>query len=297
LKASDLDVSFVEKRCLNCISLHVASSIPLFLALQRGAAEGGLNMNAESSPLKGKVAIVTGAASGIGRAIVDLFLKQGALIVAEDINPETEKIFSGNKSVAVLVADASKEDAAKQAVELAQRRFGRLDILVNNAARIVYKPIIEMTLDDWNLILETTSTGVFLHSREALKAMIPNKSGSIVNIGSYACFQTFVGISAYAAAKGALAQITRTLALEAIEHGVRVNAVGAGDVVTNLLNSFREDGREFLAKHGKNAPIKRAGEPEEIAEVVAFLASDKASFVVGAIVMADGGMSIAIPSQ
>lgn len=254
-------------------------------------------MNAESSALKGKVAIVTGAASGIGRSIVDLFLNQGALIVAEDINPETEKIFSGNKSVAVLVADASKEDAAKQAVELAQRRFGRLDILVNNAARIVYKPIIEMTLDDWNLILETTSTGVFLHSREALKAMIPNKSGSIVNIGSYACFQTFVGISAYAAAKGALAQITRTLALEAIEHGVRVNAVGAGDVVTNLLNSFREDGREFLAKHGKNAPIKRAGEPEEIAEVVAFLASDKASFVVGAIVMADGGMSIAIPSQ
>jgi NAD(P)-dependent dehydrogenase (short-subunit alcohol dehydrogenase family) len=270
---------------------------PTFFSAAASAAEGGLNMNAESSPLKGRVAIVTGAASGIGRAIVDLFLKQGALIVAEDINPETEKIFSGNKSVAVLVADASKEDAAKQAVELAQRRFGRLDILVNNAARIVYKPIIEMTLDDWNLILETTSTGVFLHSREALKAMIPNKSGSIVNIGSYACFQTFVGISAYAAAKGALAQITRTLALEAIEHGVRVNAVGAGDVVTNLLNSFREDGREFLAKHGKNAPIKRAGEPEEIAEVVAFLASDKASFVVGAIVMADGGMSIAIPSQ
>src|ERR1700754_4458804 len=97
----------------------------------------------------------------------------------------------------------------------------------------------------------------FSSTREALKAMIPNKSGAIVNIGSYACFQTFVGISAYAAAKGALAQLTRTLALEAIEHGVRVNAVGSGDVVTNLLNSFRGDGREFLAKHGKNARIKR----------------------------------------
>ena len=254
-------------------------------------------MNAGDSSLNGKVAIVTGAASGIGLAIVELFLKQGTKVVAEDINPDTEKIFAGNENVAVLIADASKEDAAIQAVKLAQERFGRLDILVNNAARIVYKPIIEMTLDDWNLILETTSTGVFLHSREALKAMIPNKTGAIVNIGSYACFQTFVGISAYAAAKGALAQITRTLALEAIEHGVRVNAVGAGDVVTNLLNSFRDDGREFLAKHGKNAPIKRAGEPEEIAEVVAFLASEKASFIVGAVVMADGGMSIAIPSQ
>ena len=95
-------------------------------------------MNADSSPLKGKVAIVTGAASGIGRSIVDLFLNQGALIVAEDIDPETEKIFDGNASVAVLISDASKEDAAIKAVELAQKRFGRLDILVNNAARIVY---------------------------------------------------------------------------------------------------------------------------------------------------------------
>ena len=114
---------------------------------------------------------------------------------------------------------------------------------------------------------------------------------------SYACAQTFPGISAYAAAKGALAQITRTFALEAIEHGIRVNAIGAGDVVTNLLNTFREDGREFLAQHGKNAPIKRAAQPDEIAEVAAFLASDKASFIVGAVVMADGGMSIAIPSK
>ena len=184
-----------------------------------------------------------------------------------------------------------------QAVELAQKTFGKLDILVNNAGRIVYKPAIEMTLDDWNSIMEVTATGVFLHSREALKAMIPNKAGAIVNIGSYACFQTFSGISAYAAAKGALAQITKTFAVEAIEHGVRVNAVGAGDVVTNLLDTFRSDGRDFLEKHGKNAPIKRAARPEEIAEVAAFLASDKASFMVGAIVMADGGMSIAIPSE
>lgn len=184
-----------------------------------------------------------------------------------------------------------------KAVRLAQDRFGRLDVLVNNAGRIVYKPAIEMSLEDWNSIMDVTSTGVFLHSREALKAMIPNKNGAIVNIGSYACFQTFQGISAYAAAKGALAQLTRTFALEAIDHGIRVNGVGSGDVVTNFLNTFRSDGRQFLAEHGKKAPIKRSAEPQEIAEVVAFLASDKASFMVGAMVMADGGMSIAVPSD
>jgi NAD(P)-dependent dehydrogenase (short-subunit alcohol dehydrogenase family) len=151
-----------------------------------------------------------------------------------------------------------------------------------------------MTLKEWNSIMDVTSTGVFLHSREALKVMIPKKSGSIVNIGSYAYYFTFPGITAYAAAKGALAQITRTMALEAIEHGIRVNAVGSGDVVTNLLDTFRADGREFLTEHGRKAPIKRAARPEEIAAVVGFLASDSASFVVGSIVMADGGMSVVI---
>ena len=254
-------------------------------------------MSSSTFPLAGKIAIVTGAASGIGLAIAQQFIREGARVVVEDIDPKIETQFADDENVAALVADVGKEESAMAAVDLAKRRFGKVDILVNNAARIVYKPAVEMTLADWNSILDVTSTGVFLHSREALKAMIPNKSGAIINIGSYACAQTFPGISAYAAAKGALAQITRTFALEAIEHGIRVNAIGAGDVVTNLLNTFREDGREFLAQHGKNAPIKRAAQPEEIAEVAAFLASDKASFIVGAVVMADGGMSIAIPSK
>src|SRR5882762_155349 len=151
-----------------------------------------------------------------------------------------------------------------------------------------------MTLDEWNHILSVNLTGVFLHSREAVRAMIPNKMGAIVNIGSFACFFGFPTIAAYCASKGGLAQLTRVLAVENIKYGIRVNAVGAGDVVTNLLNHFMPDGREFLAQHGKNAPIGRAAQPKEIAEVAAFLASDKASFIVGSIVMADGGFSVQV---
>jgi NAD(P)-dependent dehydrogenase (short-subunit alcohol dehydrogenase family) len=250
--------------------------------------------NNQPADFENKVVIITGAASGIGLATTKLFASRGARIVAEDINPDVKTVFADNDRIVPFIGDVATEQAAREVVALAVERFGKLDILVNNAAQIVYKNAVDMTLAEWNSIMGISATGVFLHSREALKAMIPNKSGAIVNVGSYACYFTFPGISAYAAAKGALAQITRTIAVEAIEHGIRVNAVGSGDVVTNLLNSFRADGREFLAEHGKLAPIKRAAQPEEIAEVIAFLASDKASFVVGSILMADGGMSVII---
>ncbi|MBN9535733.1 MAG: SDR family oxidoreductase [Alphaproteobacteria bacterium] len=239
-----------------------------------------------------KVAIVTGAASGIGLAIAELLHARGAKVVAEDIDPAVEGL--ARPGLLPLVADVTRDGSAEKAVGLAVETFGRLDLLVNNAGRILYKPVIEMTREDWNWQMETNVTGAFLHSREAVKAMMPNKSGAIVNIASYASYFAFPGIAAYTASKGALAQLTRTQALEAIEHGIRVNAIGVGDVVTNLLNHFMEDGRGFLAEHGKKAPIGRAARPEEIAEIVAFLASERASFIVGSVVMADGGMSVPI---
>ncbi|ANI40282.1 SDR family NAD(P)-dependent oxidoreductase [Mycolicibacterium vaccae] len=241
--------------------------------------------------LQGKVAIVTGAASGIGRATTRLFTDYGMSVVAEDLNPDVEREFADIESVQALVGDVGEERTAVNAVNTALDRFGRVDILVNNAGTIVNKPVVDTTLDDWNRILSTNVTGAFLHTREAMKAMIPHGSGSIVNIGSYACFQAFPTISAYAASKGALAQLTRTAALEGIDHGIRVNAIGVGDTVTNILGD-----PGALSEHGKGAPIGRAADPREIADAVAFLASGLAAYAVGAVWMLDGGMSVAVPN-
>ncbi|KUI28618.1 SDR family NAD(P)-dependent oxidoreductase [Mycobacterium sp. GA-2829] len=244
-----------------------------------------------SDDLQGKVAIVTGAASGIGRATTRLFAEHGMTVIAEDVDSGVEQQYADTDSVVAFVGDVGQERTAVEAVDLATREFGRVDVLVNNAGTIVNKTVVDTTLDEWNRILTTNVTGAFLHTREAMKAMIPHASGSIVNIGSYACFQAFPTISAYAASKGALAQLTRTAALEGVEHGVRVNAIGVGDTVTNILGDPND-----LAEHGKGAPMRRAADPSEIANAVAFLASDLASYAVGAVWMLDGGMSVAVPN-
>jgi NAD(P)-dependent dehydrogenase (short-subunit alcohol dehydrogenase family) len=243
-------------------------------------------------PFTGRVAIVTGAASGIGLATVKLLQRQGANVVAVDRSESVNGLEADG--VVPVVADIAAERSARETVELAMARFGRLDVLVNNAGIIINKNVVDMSLDDWNGVMGVNATGAFLFSREAMRPMLAAGSGAIVNVGSYACYQAFPSIAAYAASKGALAQLTRALALEAIPHGIRVNAVGSGDAVTNITNHIHADGQAFLAEHGRNAPIGRAAQPEEIAEVIAFLASDRASYMVGAVVMADGGMSVAL---
>lgn len=242
--------------------------------------------------LAGKTAIVTGAASGIGRATALLLHGRGVKVVAEDRDPEVGRL--ARPGIVPLVADVSEEGSAARAVALARDEFGALDVLVNNAGIILNKPVAEMSREDFESVLSVNTVGAFLHTRDAVRVMSEQGSGAIVNVASYASFQVFPTIAAYAASKGALAQLTRASAVEAIEHGVRVNAVGSGDVVTNILNGTRPDGQEFLAEHGRGTPIGRAAQPEEIAEVIAFLASDRASYLVGSVVMADGGMSISL---
>ncbi|OLL31448.1 short-chain dehydrogenase [Burkholderia sp. SRS-W-2-2016] len=255
-----------------------------------------MDMYGIEKEVDGKVAIVTGAASGIGRAITELLVARGARVVAEDIDPAVEALASA--SIAPLVADISADGSAERAVSLAIERFGQVDLLVNNAGIIINKLVVDMSRADWERIIDVNLTGAFLHSREAMKAMMPRRSGAIVNVASYASYFAFPTIAAYTASKGALAQLTRTLALEAIEYGIRVNAVGSGDVLTNILNTVAADGDGVaaLAAHGQSAPIGRAADPKEIAEIVLFLASARASFMVGSVVMADGGMSVKVGS-
>jgi NAD(P)-dependent dehydrogenase (short-subunit alcohol dehydrogenase family) len=248
--------------------------------------------NGMVNEIKDKVAIVTGAASGIGRGIAELFVERGARVVAVDRNEAVNAMASD--SLVPLVADVTIDGSAEKAVATALDRFGTLDILVNNAGYINYRNVVDTEREEWEKVMAINATGYFLFSREAAKAMIPNRKGAIVNIASYASFFAFPGIAPYAASKGAVAQLTRALALEVAPHGIRVNAVGSGDVVTNLLDTFRDDGEEFLTEHGKSAPIGRSAEPREIAEAVAFLASDRASFVIGSIFMVDGGFSVQI---
>jgi NAD(P)-dependent dehydrogenase (short-subunit alcohol dehydrogenase family) len=247
-------------------------------------------MNAQQNQrdLEGRVAIVTGAAGGVGRATVELLHRRGARVVAEDIKDSVAELEIDGEIVAIT-GDVSQEATARAAVDAAMARFGRLDILVNNAARIINRTVAETSVEEWDQILAINARGMFVHAREALRAMVPAGRGAIVNVGSYACVVALPTIGAYAASKGAVAQLTRVLAAENGQHGIRVNAVGPGDIVTGILDDQMPNGREFLAEHGKNNLLGRAAQPEEIAEVIAFLASDKASFVTGALVMADGG--------
>jgi len=239
--------------------------------------------------LEGKVAIVTGAAGGIGEAVATLFAERGAYVVTEDIKPSVVELEKKSERIAALVGDVAEESTAQRAVALAMERFGRVDILVNNAAVILNVNVTDMSIEQWDKVMNINARGMFLHSREAMRVMVGNKRGAIVNVGSYACQVAFPTIGAYAASKGAVAQLTKVLALEGAPHNIRANVVAPGDVETGILDDIMPDGRAFLREHATRAPIGRVAQPREIAEVIAFVASDRASFMTGSVVMADGG--------
>ena len=247
-----------------------------------------MNMQRESWNLEGKVAVVTGAARGIGRATVDLLRARGARIVASDLSEGVRELEGSD--IATIIGDVADEEVAKRTIALAAERFGRLDILINNAGRTLNKPLLETSVEEWDSVLITNARGNFVHSREAVRVMAANGGGVIVSVVSVVAAVAMKEMSAYAASKGAITQLVKVIAAEYGAQGIRANAVAPGVVETDILQSAGvEDSRATLAGYGSAHPIGRVAQPSEIAEVIAFLASPASSFMTGALVMADGG--------
>jgi len=236
----------------------------------------------------GKVAIITGGAGGIGRATAEAFAKEGGHAVIADLNGDganaAAKAISdaGGPEPLAAQCDVSDESSVEKTVDAAIAKFGRLDVVVNNAGLMVFKPITDLVLDDWIKVLHVDLLGAFFFTKQAFLKM--KNGGSIVNISSVHAIETSPLVAPYAAAKSALVSLTRTSSLEGAAKNIRVNAVLPGAIDTPMLwnNPNVKSGVEWIDK-------KRVGKPEDIANAIIFLASDNARFVQGAMLLVDGG--------
>ncbi|MER6976787.1 SDR family NAD(P)-dependent oxidoreductase [Streptomyces carpinensis] len=244
----------------------------------------------ESTEFAGKIALVTGAARGVGRETVALLHARGARVVALDLRPDVTNLAGEFPGVVATNGDITQEETAHSAVATTLDAFGGLDILVNNAGRTQNKPVTETTAEDWDTVMAVNARGSFFCAREAFRAM-KNRGGAIVSTGSYASTVALPEGASYSASKGALAQLTKVLAVEGGPLGIRANLVAAGVIETDFLDTIRLDSRAYLASFAAAQPLGRVAQPEEIAEVLCFLVSPRSSFVTGAVVAADGGFT------
>jgi len=245
--------------------------------------------------LETKVAIVTGASSGIGRAAVDLFAAEGAVVIAADVDDRkgqqlADELARKDLTCAFAHVDVSKESDVEAMVHFAMSEYGRLDVLFNNAGiEGEQAPTADATIDNWERVIAINLKGVFLGMKHGIRAMLRTGGGSIINNASVAGMVGFPGIPAYCASKGGVIQLTRTAALEYASQGVRVNCLCPGVIDTPMVERFTHDNPEALAGLKQMEPVGRLGRPQEVAELALFLASDRSSFITGAVVPVDGG--------
>ena len=232
---------------------------------------------------------------GIGEGIARTFAEEGAALVLVDVDEGALERTAAELGAVHVAGDVSLAETATRTIELCLETHGRIDVLVNNAAVLRTARLHELSEDDWDLVLDVNLKGPFLMTKAAIPPMLAAGGGSIVNIASISSLIVLPEHAAYCAAKGGLVQLTKQAALEYAEDGIRVNCVAPGTVHTPLVDRFLEsapNAEEVMAGLRANHPIGRIGTAEEIGRVVAFLASDDASFVTGACLVADGGYTI-----
>jgi NAD(P)-dependent dehydrogenase (short-subunit alcohol dehydrogenase family) len=253
--------------------------------------------------LENKIAVVTGAGKGIGWGIATVLSKEGAKVVVVDWDEiagarTAEEIRRSGGDAIFVKCDVSNEDQVKAMVRMAIDKYGRIDVLVNNAGVGVYKPVLEATSQDWDYCLSVNLKGVFLCSKYVIPHMQAVGKGAIVNISSVHAHATVNGVAPYAASKGGITALTRNMA---IDYGpaIRVNAIAPGWVLTPLIQSIfdgYDDPAEQQRLVEQRQVMKRIGRPEDVGQAAAFLASDEASFITGTQLFVDGGLTAQLES-